>query len=345
MKLSRFSPPGHLNELTADGLEQWSSDLSKWFDDAARGPTGNHADSPRAQFFNPVRTDIADDAKEASVFWFAFPRTVHVSTPVDHDRWDKADSDRGVQDEYCEWAVERNPPTKGKIERVTFSSEVPEYWDLLAKDNPDRLLALYRELASPDVQIDHLLDRGGNYVRKNQWNSGPEVAPVHMTQRSNKLTAAIELAAAATIVRMEGEELLTSEQRLINCSNYGVNTRNSDPHIGASINELARDHHADVTLADPPGLYINDFTPAGFKTPDGTDARTYWNFTRGEKGRWVRGVYEVPREKGYVVGDITIAGQTIDFGAQLADFVSIKIVGLECRIEQSQVKPFTVCNN
>jgi hypothetical protein len=340
MLLSKFSPPGHLAELSATGLERWSATLSETFDKAAQGDPSNPTDSPRAQFFNPLKTDPAADAKEAAVFWVAFPRTVLVSTPVNRDRWTAADSDRGLQDEYCEWAVNRD--AHGKIQRVTFTSEAPEYWRLLAEDSPDRLLALYRELASPDVQMADLLDPNGRYNPRNKWNSGPQVAPVHMTQGSNTLEAAVELAAAATIVRVIGGQPVTSEQELIKCSGYGVPTRNSDPHIGASINSLARER-SDVTLADPPGLYINDFTPAGFKTPDGTDPHAYWSFVRGEQGRWVRGVYEVPASKGYAVGDITIADQPIEFGAQLADFVSVKIVAAQCRIGQSVGKPFTVC--
>jgi hypothetical protein len=339
MPLAQFSAPGQLTELSAHGLANWSTKVSEMFDRSVAG-SGDPTDSPRAQFFNPLKADLAADAQEKAVFWTAFPRTVQISTPVARDRWSKADSDRGLQDEYCEWAVKRD--AQGKVQRVSFTCEVPEYWETLAQDQPDQLLALYRELASPAVQMSDLLDSNGQYNPSNRWNTSLEIGPVHMMQESNTLGAAIELAAAATIERVINGSPLTSEQELIKCSGYGVPTRNSDPHIGASINELAR-MRADITLADPPGLYINDFTPAGFKTPDGTDPHTYWSFVRGEKGRWLRGVYEVPASKGYSVGDITVADQPIEFGGQIADFVSIKIIGLACRIGQTSGKPLTVC--
>jgi hypothetical protein len=339
--LDKFSPPAHLNELSANGLERWSAMLSELFDQAAAGNPEEPTDSPRAQFFNPLKTEIAADAVEQGVSWTAFPKTVTVNTPVRRARWETADADRGVQDEYCEWAVERT--ADNKVRRVTFTCEVPEYWDAIAADSHDRLLALYRELAGPDVQLPDLIDAKGNYIGENRWNRGQGVPPVHMTQGSNTLGAAVELAAAATIVREINGQQLTDEQELIKCSKYGVPTRNSDPHIGATINTLARQRD-DVTLANPPGLYLADFTPAGFQTPDGTDAKTFWKITRGEEGRAVRGVYEVPAEKGYVVGDITIADEPIEFGGQLADFLTIKIVGVACRIGQSKVKPFTVCH-
>jgi hypothetical protein len=313
--------------------------LSGLFDQAAQG-NGDPTDSPRAQFYNPLTTDTAADAKEKEISWTAFPASV--SGPVDRDRWKAADAHRDKQDEYCEWAVKRN--AQGKIERVTFTCEVPEYWNMLAEDDEKKLLALYRKLASPDVQPADLVDANERYDPNNKWNSGLEVAPVHMTQGSNTLSAAVELAAAGTIQRVINGRPLESNQELIKCSKFGVATRNSDPHIGATINEIAR-IQADITLADPPGLYLNDFTPSGFKTPDGADPRSYWRAVRGEPGRSLRAVYEVPLEKGYVVGDITIADQPIEFGGQIADFVSIKIVGVACRIGQSRGKPFTVCRS
>jgi hypothetical protein len=311
------------------------------FDAAAAGDARDPTDSPRAQFFNPLKTDTSADAKEETISWTAFPRTLLVTSSIDRDRWEKADSSRQVQDEYCEWLVERN--TQGKIVRVTFTTEVPEYWETLADDSQDRLLALYRELVGPQVQLSELLDGGGQYNPRNRWNADGKGSIVHLIQGSNTVAAAVELAAAATIERVIDGQALTSEQKLIKCSGYGIPTRNSDPHIGASINALAR-MRADVTLADPPGLYINDdFTPAGWKTPDGTSPKAFWRWVRGEPRRRLRGVYEVPVEKGYVVGDISISGQPIEFGGQIADFVSIKIVGLACRIGASIGQPFTVC--
>lgn len=338
MLLEKLNPPGHLAELSAAGLGRWSAMLSELFDQSAQGDTSDPTDSPRAQFYNPLTTDTAADSQQKEISWTAFPASV--SGPLDKVRWKAADSHRDKQDEYCEWATKRN--AQGKVAQVTFTCEVPEYWEALAKDDANKLLALYRELASPDVQLADLLDANGQYVASNRWNSGEEVAPVHMTQGSNTLGAAVELAAAATIQRVINARPVESNQELIKCSKFGVATRNSDPHIGATINELAR-MQADITLADPPGLYINDFRPAGFKTPDGADPRSYWRSVRGDAGRSLRAVYEVPPEKGYVVGDITIADEPIEFGGQIADFVSIKIVGVACRIGQSKGKPFTVC--
>lgn len=63
------------------------------------------------------------------------------------------------------------------------------------------------------------------------------------------------------IRHIKGKDL-TSPQDLIKCSQYGVPDRNSDPHIGASVNALAR-LGAKLTLADPVGLYISSFQVLG----------------------------------------------------------------------------------
>lgn len=333
-----FSPPAHLDELSAAGRERWSKRLSDMFDEKKAG-SGNRADSPRRQFFNPAVTKTGADAKQKSIFWTASPRKLRFVSASNRERWRRADSSRDLQDEYCEWAVQRN--ASGKIVRVVFTCEVPEYFDELARDNPQRLLELYHKRVGPEVKLEDLFSNG-RYIPRNRWNVRTDVGPVHLIQANNNLDAAVELAAAATVVRVIGGRSLTSEQELIRCGRYGDEQRNSDPHIGAGINALAR-LRADVTLADPPALYISDFTPAGWTTPDGTDPKTFWRYTRGEPGRRLRGVYEVPKNKGYVVDDIKIRGQAIEFGAQIADFVSIKITGVATRFGQSTAAPVNRC--
>ena len=45
-----------------------------------------------------------------------------------------------LQDEYCEWSVARN--ADGKITKVMFTTEGPEYWTYLAKAQPETVLAV-----------------------------------------------------------------------------------------------------------------------------------------------------------------------------------------------------------
>jgi hypothetical protein len=165
---------------------------------------------------------------------------------------------------------------------------------------------------------------------------------MHLIQINNTLKAEIELAAGASIVRKVGGRLLSGEAELIDCGAYGQGERHSDPHIGAVVNELARGK-ADVTLANPIGLCIDDLSVAGWQTPDNSDPKDYWKIVRGTPEKALRAVYEVPASKHFVVGDITINGTPIRFGAQIADFITIKLTGMATRIGQSTVLPVEGC--
>lgn len=342
MKLSRFDPPGFLDEFDSDQKALWSRWISRRINAAIKGRPDKVAnDSPRAQFYNAVETDTADDQQILVIRWTAFPRNVRLNTSSDEQRWRTADQSRDVQDEYCEWSVTRNQQS-GKITRVTFTSEAPEYWEFLAAVNPGLVLSLYRQHIGPQVQHNDLFDSDGNYRRRNIWNNSTINGAMHLVQAANTLPAEIELGAASSIVRVIDGEELTGAQELILCGKYGDPERNSDPFIGAQINSLAR-LKADVTINNPVALYLDDLNTAGWETPDGSDAKQYWKIVRGSNELALRAVFEVPAEKGFTVGDIRIAGSPIQFGAQIADFITIKIVGLACRFGQSTVAPQTGC--
>lgn len=338
--IARYDPPGGLTDLDEAGLRQWSDLVSAWVDSAIAGRKDHANDSPRSQFYNLLTTDTADDAKAQAVTWIAFPRQVKASSVSDHQRWSRADRSRDVQDEYCEWSVSRR--ADGTITRVTFTCEGPEYWTLLAETRPDRVVELYREHVDPAVRREDLFDASGAYIPRNRWNSTTADGAMHLVQASNTLGAEIELAAAATIVRDLGGRELSGEQELIRCAQYGVSERNSDPHIGGVVNSIAR-LRADIALSNPVGLYLAGLDTQTWSTPDGSDAGSYWKYTRGSGPTRVRAVYEVPETKGFAVGDVRIDGQPIEFGAQIADHISIKLTATACRFGRSAGEPVTGC--
>ena len=342
MIIPRFDPPGFLDDFDEEQRAAWSTFISAQEDAAIEGrPDVLLNDGPRLQFFNPTKTDIGPDAVTQAIAWTAFPRQVQVSSISNRQRWRRADSSRDLQDEYCEWSLTRDPAT-GKITGVAFTCEGPEYWEFLAATTPDKVLALYRTFVSPAVQREDLFDGEGNYLPRNRWNNGTTGGVMHLIQRANTLGAEIELAGGATVRRVLNGQELTGAQELIECGRYGEPERHSDPKIGAEVNALAR-QRADITLQNPVGLYFDDLSVAGWETPDGADPKQFWRFLRGRDGFFVRAVFEVPPGRGYVVGDIKINGKAIEFGAQIADFITMKLVGLATRIGQSPVQPMTGC--
>lgn len=348
--LKQFDPPGGLQEFDAKQRADWSNWISAQMDQAIVGyPDYFTNDGPRDQFYNPMKTEPAADGTALKISWIGFPRRVLVTNPVDEKRWKIADASRQVQDEYCEWNVVRN--TAGKIVRVVFTCEGPEYWDFIAKYNPDLLLKLYRQYVGPQVQMADLFSsvpqeddefQPNKYVRANKWNNGTTGGIMHLIQPNNSLGAEIELAGGSSVVRKIEGEILEDQRRLIDCGAYGQPERNSDPFIGAQVNSLTR-QKAFVTLTNPVGLYFDTFAPDGWETPDGSDPASYWKIVRGNADTPVRAVYEVPSDKSFTVGDIKVVGKKIVYGAQIADFVRIKLTGYAQNFGTSTSEPLTGC--
>jgi hypothetical protein len=258
--------------------------------------------------------------------------------------------------EYCEWHVERDPNTNA-IRKVTFSSEPPEYWQALfggevptpsatfrfKARNPNKVLELYRELVNPGVQADDLVAHrdivlqtgsGGTVIRKgdyniyNKWNTTLGIA--HLSAPPNSLAAEVQLGGDASVLYANAKgELVVEPDPLICCAGYGGSDRNSDPTIGATVNALAR-LGAMITLRNPVGLYMDHIDLTGWSLPNGIAARDCVRVARGDaKQRMIeRLVVEVPPETGYTISDVTIAGEPIRYGGQIAECITVKLVGL-----------------
>ena len=304
--LDAFGSPGGVDDPAPSA---WSERVSRLFAPYA---------ARFAQFYDPTAEDTPEDARIVPVVWPALSGRL---TGPPASRWEAADSSRELQDEYCEWGVERN--AEGKVARVTFTCEVPEYWEHVFHNDRDALVALYRDFVSADVELEQLSANGG-YRRENERNGLTARRPAHLIQRSNTLGAAVDLAANATVLRERDGRPVTNKQALVECGRLGESLRNSDPLIAVTVNNAASSG-AEITLSDPPGLYIDGLITGNMATPDGSDPGAFWTTERGEPGRVVRAAYEVPEDRGYAVGDVTIDGRPIRFGGQLAERVRVRL--------------------
>jgi hypothetical protein len=258
------------------------------------------------------------------------------------------------QNEYCEWRVSRDPETN-KIVRVVFTSEPPEYWQAMfggtikgewgidwsfdfAGDR-DLVLQLYHDMVSPHVQVDDLicthdiasadgkiiLASRGQYNPYNKWNTTEGM--VHLCAPPSSLAAEIELAADATVLRQDSlGSTLVEPEALICCSGYGGPNRNSDPTIGATVNALAR-MGAMISLQNPVGLYMDHIDLSGWAAPDGRDVIDCVRIVRGQPGMIERLVVEVPAGRAFMVSDLEIAGVPIAYGGQIAECITVKLIG------------------
>ena len=125
---------------------------------------------------------------EPTYAWTGFPRPhLVVNHRDDREAAFAAGEDRLAQHEYLEWHVTRD--ARGRITKVTFTTETPEYWEALAETEPDdpaRALPrarLARRAAARPVR------QGGRYVRDNVWNHARGI--VHYVMKINGIAPLI----------------------------------------------------------------------------------------------------------------------------------------------------------
>jgi hypothetical protein len=74
---------------------------------------------------------------------------------------------------------------------------------------------------------------------------------------------------------------------------------------------------------------MDSLDTTGWTKPNGSPVDSgYWKILRGSSGAILRAVYEVPASEGFVVGDILIGGEKIEFGGQIAENITMKLTGL-----------------
>ena len=285
---------------------------------------------PSAWIADPLREEGARTVTTRFLSWIAFPRAILPATRRD-DReraFATAEPDRfNAQNEYFEWHTTRRPED-GKITRVVFVTETPGYYRLLAATSDAtraRLVALYRELVSPEVQeadlfVERTTEDGGTetvYNDFNRWNTTDGI--VHFIVDINNLSAAVNL--ARTGATLPGPVDAYAD-RVYN------GPTSVDNYIPRDVGALVRNGYR-VTVADPVGLYIDGWDDTGWSKPDGSPVGNYWRIIRGRPGFALRVEYAVPEDveerEGFVVGDIRIGGRPITYGGQIADHMTVAL--------------------
>jgi hypothetical protein len=280
---------------------------------------------------------------------------------------------RGWQDEYCEWSIQyvNNDFTQG-IARIDFTCENPEYWNTLWMIDPQAVTDLYNTIlygsTTGPVQLTdlYLLDPQNQkpvidpstglaaYNPLNKWNSGTVSfrdpsnpandygGAVHLTSIPNTLQTEIGFVCAATVQRTTFPTVPPDRNALLCCAEYGQAGRNSDPNNGAGVYQAALKNM--ITLANPPGLYIQQASNASFSTDQGGNnpITPVWTF----RGYYVGGptypttlpvtttpsdfilhaTFEIPQQ--YQSAPVYLNGTPFQYGGQLAQLMMMQIIAL-----------------
>lgn len=243
------------------------------------------------------------------------------------------------QDEYLEWVLVKQGE---KTVRFVFTAEGPEYWEFLAGADKQVVINLYtlfcaRVVTWSELSWDHevwvkdpetgqpvLLYGKGDYNPYNKVNL--EECAAHLTHPANTLGAEINLAARATVQRTDRTGgLVTERRRLACCSNFGDPNRNSDPAIGAAVNQTVRGG-VSLTLANPVGLYVRSFDESRIADSQGNALPGWWNVVRGQSGRVLRAEFRPPAGSTLSLDDVRVGNnEQLKFGGQLAELINMVI--------------------
>jgi hypothetical protein len=319
--LPRFDPPAFVADVPAGApfYNRWSAYLSTLIGGTTPGDNGG-------AFFNPTLTDVTI-AGEKPLTWMGFPRDVLLSAANRDNRiaaFQQADEialapaarRRNPQNEYFEWRVDRNGA--GKITKITFVTETPEYYEQLWLADRAAVVNIYRTLVSPAV-VEADLHTSGIYNKFNRWNTADGI--VHYIQSINTLSAAVGLAKNAVTSPPPFNDNYES-------SPSGSNARTSvDPRVSIDVHMLVR-KGLFVSLRNPVGFYMVGWDNAGITHPDGSPAANYWRVVRGAPGMAMRLEYEVPAGAGFVAGDLKLGGRRIEYGGQLAEHITVSLAGI-----------------
>lgn len=333
MKITKFNPPGSNSDLasSASMQQKWSDLVSSYFTNGENRLAALLAQGSTRQFYNPLtHGSTAPDVGGSAglITWNGFPRKFLSSAPGAPPNFAGAEpatpGQARPQDEYLEWFVSKS--TAGNITSVQFTCEGWDYYDFLFTEAPQVLLQLYRKFINPAVQLADLTGPGGQYNRLNKWNTGQ--GAMHLTERANNLFAEVILGAEATVRRKNssGVEVVAAIP-LTKCSGFGDERRNSDPAIGAAVNALARQGRT-ITLADPVGLYIDKLDDSSFTLPDGSPTTGWFRILRGSPAHILRAEFGPPTGSTLTVSDVKIGGTSIKFGGQIAQHITMKIIGI-----------------
>jgi hypothetical protein len=257
-------------------------------------------------------------ARRDTVTWLAFPRKATAThEEIEAERFT-------YQDEYVEWRTERD--TSGRVTRVTFTTEFPEYYMAFAVAGLDSLMRAIRavspdanptpeELFGPDAKTTSPAARARAFQehrRLNPWVNGQKEI-LCLGHRSNTLSALFGLVGPAASPRSD-----VPPQDL--CGDLGdacVPGRNSDPTVCAAVQQIARSG-AVLTLADPAGIRILKLggnwhvNGRSIDINDAANNGGVWNITRN--GR--RAVLNV-------TAGLTLDDEPIESGTQVATKLTV----------------------
>jgi hypothetical protein len=275
----------------------------------------------------------------ASVSWPAFPLTAGASyLLIDQRRWE-------LQDEYVEWQVVRD--VSGQVTKITFTTELPEYYVALAEISETALVAGIKDaipgaapttddlfgpgfnptVASPEERGERFRDQSLDQPSANRpprkppnpWTNGDK-GILCLLQRFNSTGALFNLLGRCGVPNPDPGIPAASQCSVV--GSFCGPARNSDPRICQAAQTASR-VPLGISLADAPGINIDRLlgtwriNGVQIDVNDPTQNQGIWTVDRNGRRGTLR-----------ISPDVTLDGDSVDFGAQVSRVleVSAKVV-------------------
>lgn len=315
---AKVSTPGFTTDLSDAGRKAWAAHINRLLH-GTPGKPGAIAQATAANVGVPpallVDGDPALQDGTLQVDWKGYPVRVKQAinkTDAKVDPFldwaiDGVTVARATcHEEYLEWRTVKR--ADGKIIRVEFTTETPDYWAKLARWEPRKLVELAARFAgeAPSaVDIPMLFGTSADpfaisasskagealeqaYLRQNgsiggrikgDYNNGKK-AMMHMAVSANSTSAAVTLAVFAAYPHgkmVGGQKVpLSGPEAIAATPQQAVNCRNSDPTIVGSAIRLAFEG-AKIALMESIGLYLLTMpSEIGLTLVDGSPVPDTW---------------------------------------------------------------------
>jgi hypothetical protein len=341
-----FNAPGQADNLNPLLLEKWNEEIKEQYESLAESEIAPGV-KLGSKYFQLDHSLIQNSISVNSVKWFADP-----AEPAFCQNADVAQklSDWGykgrhhLHNEYCEYVVEYKTDQSGKIrpKRVQITTELMEYWKILAINDPNYFKTLAENVLGHSVSWIELFggdpsqmtpkERESNftktiigYVKKNPATGKNEwVSPTSKINTDNALFMShainglddllyIVMFGAKPYARLVGANYQKVKKESI-FKTYGVTQlacRHADPAAAMGAYNAVFEGRQ-IAFNQNLGMFIHSFAKNNFAYNGNPVPDTWVKFSRGQNNLYQRLVFGPSDNENVFLDDITVEKGGVD---------------------------------
>ncbi|WP_375770249.1 hypothetical protein NR798_04965 [Archangium gephyra] len=303
--------PGRADALSPELRERWKQYVD--------GQYARLLESYPSRFFRRSASELKNP-RPLTVKWFADPlepkRCLGEQVARQLCDWD-VEGRYGLHDEYCEYHVTYATDDAGRLrpKRVEISTELREYWVLVAEHDPNAVRAMATDVLGFEPGWRELYGTGNPFslsqkARRQRFarqvagsgnvDTGVPAQPVGALNREHLLFMAHVVNGLDDIffIHMFGSRLYsvqtpeglrpaTRDEIFLQRSRPDLSCRHSDPEAAMTAQGAVQQGRP-IAFADPLGIYIRSFSREKFFYQDEVMPERWVRWRRGQEGMFQR---------------------------------------------------------